>query len=679
MCGFVGIWKFDGQPVDVSALARATYTLRHRGPDDEGYYLYSAATGERQHCGGPDSDPRLTLAPLLEFANNRYQFAMGFRRLSILDLSPDGHQPMSTRDGRFCIVYNGEIYNYVELRKELEDVGYKFFSSTDTEVVLASYLQWGERCVERFNGMWAFAIWDSHKEALFLSRDRFGIKPLYYCWFGGKTLIFGSEIRAVLAASGTWMSPSPLRIAAYLALGKQPRELLEETFFEEIKALPPANCLVVMRGQIRKLFYWKIPDPLNTMSSADELIERYRGLLTDAVRRHLRADVPVGSCLSGGLDSTAITLLMNRLLNDGEEDGKLRRSVQKTFSAVYSFAGPWNETPFINAFLKRVPVQAHFVYPDHERLLQDFEELIWYHEQPFQSLSMFAQWCVMAEARKHGVKVLLDGQGGDEILAGYNPFPYAVRSALLCGKLREFFRLIASLRRQKYPALGWMVFNELWGAINQAAKKLLSVQPVPRRTLIQQLANRAGLKKHVTDLLLSRREEYVYPTSNTLHGTLQNWVRENLVSLLRYQDRNSMRWSIESRVPYLDQHLVEFLFGLNHGLWIGDGWTKWIHRLAFRDVLPPEIVWRRDKVGFEAPDQALIRANVGFFQEFFQNDTFRQYVDERRLTWIDDVLNSAPIRRKDLRLLWRIINLAAWLEIMPRRIGETRVVPALSF
>lgn len=675
MCGFVGIWRFDGQAVDVSALARATNTLRFRGPDDEGYYLCSVQNGDWCHCGGADSDPRLNLTPLSQFAGKRYQFGLGFRRLSILDLSPAGHQPMSSGDGRFWIAYNGEVYNYVELRQELEAEGYRFFSQTDTEVVLAAYRRWGERCVERLNGMWAFAIWDSKEQTLFLSRDRFGIKPLYYFWVEGTELIFASEIKAVLAARGTWMSPSPLRVAAYLALGKQPRESHGETFFDQIQALPPSNCLMVRGGRLQRLCYWTIPTPAKTTASSDQLIERYKSLLTDAVRRHLRSDVPVGSCLSGGLDSTAITLLMNRLLSDGKENGKPLALSQKTFSAVYPFPGPWDEQKFINAFLKGVTVDSHFAYPDHERLLHDFEELIWYQEQPFQSLSIFSQWCVMSEAHSQGTKVLLDGVGADAVLAGNNPFPDAIQSSLISGKWPHALRLGMSLCPGNYLAVGRIVLNAVHGAISYWVRKALGCEPVPRKRTILRWAQGACLAKEMTDLLLRKREEFAYSYPRSLHEILQNWVNGGLLILLRYLDRNSMRWSVGARLPFLDQTLVDFLFGLDHGLWLRDGWTKWIHRQALRDSLPAEIVWRRDKVGFEAPDQMLMRPNIGLFESFLRNDALRQYADDKSVDRIYSILNSESPSKKDVRLAWRMINLAAWLEIMPRQTENTKLLP----
>ena len=310
MCGILGIWRFDDKPVDLETLGRALTRLRHRGPDDEGYLLVNTKEGRLVSCGGPDTDPALSLPRLESFAGQSFDLAFGFRRLSIIDLSPAGHQPMSYADGRLWIVYNGEIYNHIELRAELRQFGYRFQSGADTEVILAAYQQWGQDCLAHFNGMWAFAIWDAQEKSLFLARDRFGVKPLHMVQQQGK-FAFASEIKALVGSSfsgahGVEFAPDEDAIHRYLAGGVLPSPQEGGTFFRGVQALPPAHWLRVAPDRSTRERFWSLPMPDPVARPADEVVPAYRDLLHSSIRLRLRSDVPVGTCLSGGVDSSSI-------------------------------------------------------------------------------------------------------------------------------------------------------------------------------------------------------------------------------------------------------------------------------------------------------------------------------------------------------------------------------------
>lgn len=327
MCGIFGIWKLDGEPVDLTSLHRATNAIRHRGPDDEGYLLVDTRAARAISCAGPDTERRLTVPHLDRFKSEHFDLAFGFRRLAILDLSPGGHQPMASHDGRFWIIFNGEIYNYQELRDELAQHQHKFETTSDTEVILAAYLQWGESCVEHFNGMFALAIWDTVAKKIFIARDRFGEKPFYYVYVPNRLFAFASEIKALWAAAVAARNMHEETLALFTEYGQV--EAGEQTIYENVFRLPQAHCLTLTPdGRLQKRRYWDIDPRVKIEDWSDErYVEHFRELLIRSVRLRLRADVPVGSSLSGGLDSSTVVGVINRLLPE--------TSVQKTFSARF--------------------------------------------------------------------------------------------------------------------------------------------------------------------------------------------------------------------------------------------------------------------------------------------------------------------------------------------------------
>jgi asparagine synthase (glutamine-hydrolysing) len=660
MCGIFGIWHTDGRQVDLHALRRAVTSVRHRGPDDEGYLLVDTRSGRTLLAGGENTRPELGLPPVEHFAGvigERFDFALGFRRLSILDLSAAGHQPMCSNDGRHWLVFNGEVYNYIELRHELESAGHTFTTGTDSEVILAAYRRWGPECLSRFNGMWALAIWDGEDRRLFLARDRFGVKPLYTVTSQPGTFAFSSEIKALVTSGVVPFRPRPDAVAGYVAEGRAPSHRRGETFFDGVQELPGGHYALVDHDGRRAKRYWWLPVDAAEEAPHERAVPEYRRLFTDSVRLRLRADVPVGTCLSGGLDSSSIVAVAGHLMQT-EHAVSLERlgEHQQTFSAVYHDEGRWNEREYIDRVLEHTGAAGNFVYPTFDRMVNDLDLLIWHQDEPFQSTSIFAQWCVMSLARELGVTVLLDGQGADEVLAGYGPYNVWLGHLIMAGKLMQAVREAREVRE----VAGTSTLPLLARAL---APQLPS--PVLRRirgARVSSAVSRSGLQSELAGLYESRQSASgeAYEDMRDLNEHLARLLLEDsLPNLLRYEDRNSMAFSIEARVPYLDYRLVEYVFKMAPHLRIHEGWTKWLHRAAFVDMLPPEVVWRRDKVGFETPEQLWFRAGKTQLLDLLSSGEGADYLN------LDQARREAPrlIDAGETAQVWRWINLVSWLRL----------------
>ncbi len=580
MCGIVGIWHLDGAAVGVDNLQRAADAIRHRGPDDEGFLLVDTRAARAVSCAGPDTDYRVALPALEKFKAEQFDLAFGFRRLAILDLSPGGHQPMSSPEGKFWIVFNGEIYNYQELRAELTAHGHEFKTTSDTEVILAAYQEWGEACVEHFNGMFALAIWNSVERKLFVARDRFGEKPFHYVYIPGRLFAFASEMKALWAMGVAGREVHEETLALFTQYGQV--EAGEQTIYEGIVRLPQAHCLTLSAaGQLQKRRYWDIDPRVKIEDWTDErCVERFRELLISSVSLRLRADVPVGSSLSGGLDSSTIVSAINRLLPES--------SVQKTFSARFDDPAR-DEGKWMDLVTQSNRVERHDVWPTAEKFFAELGDLFWHQEEPFSSTSVYAQWSVMRLARQNSVTVLLDGQGADEMLAGYHSYFNEITDDLLHsldlpGYLK-WRRDCLALHGVVPGGLGRVVRQKLPARLKRAVKK--------------------GLRES-SGWPQVEPADPVYPREFSKVSSLRkilwwNTTRQGLVELLRYADRNSMAHSREVRLPFLDHNLVEFVFALPDRFLVRGGWTKWILRSAFRDFLPAEISNRIDKLGYMPP------------------------------------------------------------------------------
>lgn len=633
MCGIAGIVRTDQQPVDQTILVQMAARLRHRGPDDEGFYV-QGSTG------------------------------LAFRRLAILDLSPAGHQPMCNQacaeqgQGALWLVFNGEIYNYRDLTAELSALGHRFQSHTDSEVVLHAYEQWGTNCVHRLSGMFAFALWDEREQRLFAARDRFGIKPFYY-HLDRNRLCFASEIKALFADPVTPNRVNDRRLYDYLVYGYL--DHTAETLFAEIQQLPPAHTLTFAQGRLTLHRYWDL-DPVADLGhlSDDQAIAEFRRLFFDSVRLHLQSDVPIGTCLSGGLDSSAIVCTVNRLLEAGGADQAGDEYVavgerQRTFTSCFDDAR-FDEREYAAQVVAQTGAQWFRAFPDPAQLFDLLPSLIWHQDEPFGSTSIVAQWYVMQAARQQGVTVMLDGQGGDEVLAGYHPFFSGLWASLLRrGDLAGLRRELRGFRDRHGPPPRIL----LTGALGLALPAVL-------RSQLQRWRGRTHPAWLGPDLAaqdypwLEPPTPFVDPLSSQMYGYLAS---VHLPSLLHYEDRNAMAFSIEARVPFLDHRLVEFAFALPHRLKLHQGETKWVLRRALADLLPPAIAQRQDKMGFVTPEAIWFRTILHQpVEDVFRSPSFRQrpyWRPEEALRLLQMHVTGASDHH---HLLWRWLNTELWLQ-----------------
>lgn len=661
MCAIAGL--ISRVPRVVPAIRGVAALLHHRGPDDEGYVLIGS---DGPIClGGKDTPPEVYRAdmPFRPVASLEQQpaetnawLALGHRRLSILDLSPLGHQPMSYRD-RYWIVYNGEVYNYLELRPELEAAGHQFHSRCDTEVILAAYAQWGKACFARFNGMWALAIYDAQQDELVLSRDRFGIKPLYYS--ATKDLFaFASEIKAFTCLPGWRPRVNGQATHDFLRSGLQDHS--RETMFADVFQLEPGCLAQINCAQGREStasppgagvtitrWYHLRPQPFG--GSFEEAAAQFRESLIDSVKLRLRADVPVGSCLSGGLDSSSIVCATHRLLR-----AQTHTCAHKTFSDG-SEIKRFDEREFIEKVVAVTGVEPHYVIPSWENLFKELDQVIWHQDEPFASTSIYAQWCVFKLAAGADIKVMLDVQGADESLCGYPNF----RRAFLSGLMRSGH--VATAWRESLAAHGTRsrALSGLWRAAVDAAI------PVAAQRLFRQFRrNRrpppwlapGALGATFPGPLAARFQHH----TSARDLSLELLSGAHLQMLLHWEDRNSMAHSIESRVPFLDYRLVEFVTGLPDRYKIRQSLTKAVLRESMSGLVPAEVLSRRDKMGFVTPEEVWVKQEG--------TDEFRRALHEalavvRGVTPAASALleNVVAGRRDYDSAIWRIICLGVWM------------------
>ncbi len=603
MCGIAGILDMRGRRLAESrpALECMLDLMEHRGPDDRG----SADFGE---------------------------FLVGHIRLAILDLSERGHQPMMLDGTRLSLSYNGEIYNFLELRDELKSLGATFVSNTDTEVILHAYNRWGLDCFTRFNGMWALALWDDRRKELILSRDRVGIKPLYWS-LDDDRLVFASELKAVAAYRSLTHTDLDLNlnpIWTYLDSGLVDGQ--EETFFKEIFRFKPGHTMVVRDGLIRGYRpFWDLPAAAlklrsdNNQKSEDQLAEELCALLDDAVQKHLRSDVPVGVCLSGGLDSSCVAGLASRRLPD-----------LKTFTTWFAEGDEWNELSHADLVNRTFDLRPHQREVSGARLLEKLDNLLWYLDEPTLAMGIYPHWHVMETASRE-VTVVLDGQGGDEIFAGYDFYAsHYLYGKLIEQNIKQYQRTLSGF----YRNYGLVRTNEL----GQEVKRLF----------LNNTANK---------------------TPKPFPGHLDNILYRELLSsrlpaLLRYEDRLSMAFSIESRVPLLDYRLIEFAFALPEEHKIGAGWSKHLFRRSMDGFLPKPITWRKDKKGFPTPFE--------IWAEGIHRESIRDHIaapDSRVKEIFGDqcverLLDNRGGRSGYYWQLWRLLSLEIWFRTYLPRLSE---------
>lgn len=610
MCGIAGIFNLDNLPVEQSILRSMINAMSHRGPDADGTFI----------CG---------------------DIGLGHKRLAIIDLSDSGIQPMSTVDEKLWIVFNGEIYNYRELRSELQQLGCIFKSETDTEVILWAYRQWGLKCLNRFNGMWSFAIWDTVKKELFCARDRFGVKPFHY-YFDGKTFVFASEIKALMRHPSIKRAPNCQVIYDFLIYGRVNHT--NETFYKDIKQLPAAHYCLVNREGVKIERHWDVPD-LEFSGSIEEAAEEFNRIFEDSIRLRFRSDVEVASCLSGGLDSSSIVCAADRLIKAGEVKTENRLN---TFSLAFDFP-QFDERKWIGIVKNNADVDNYVVIPAEEDLVRHLSDLIHVQEEPFGSTSIFGQYMVMKLINEHGIKVTLDGQGADEIMAGYLAYADSYFADLYLSGDSDRLNQQVKVYCQKHGLSPEIAADR--------ARRLAETRKFGR--FIE--SNSKYLQKN-----FAQRYHHEISLPMKFGSFLQNHLHQDLTStqlpaLLRYEDRNSMAFSIESRVPFLDYRLVEFVFSLPAEMKMRDSVTKLILRKAMHGILPPEIENRQDKMGFVTPESVWFRNGLRqTFERLFNSQEIasRGIFDISRIQeeWEDYKVG----RRNDSFLIWRIASVELW-------------------
>lgn len=581
MCGIAGIISLNKQAITKRKLEKMALALSHRGPDGDGYFI-----------------------------NDENTVGFAHKRLSIIDLSANAAQPFSYL--HYTITYNGEIYNYVELKNFLSQKGYNFFTQSDTEVIVAAYDFWGKDCLQQFDGMFAFAIYSHQQKNIFAARDAFGEKPFYYCITKENNcdvFYFASEIKAIVAASiGKQINNTNL--LNYLTLGytSNPSDS-SETFYSNIKNLPPGYYIEISNNK-HQTSSWKADKPVITyhqQKTLEETIEKFSNLLNSSVSKRLRSDVAIGTSLSGGLDSSAIVAIINQL----SEKGNYK---PQAFTASFPQFDK-DETSYSKVVAEYLNIQQYFITPNASDLSNEFSKLMFHQEEPIQSASVFTQYMVYKLARENGIKVLLDGQGADEILAGYTKYSNWFLQELLRTNLLLFKKEKALLKAND--------FLQSWNIKNYAAAFLptLTAKKLQEKATHQQLTNNYINK----DFLHQNIKLLQKPTIKSLQDILNyNTNSFGLNDLLRFADRNSMANSCEVRLPFLNKDLVDFVSSLPATYKIRDGFTKWILRESIKNQLPKEIVWRKGKIGYEPPQYL-----------WMQNEAIITLIKEARLKLVN--------------------------------------------
>jgi asparagine synthase (glutamine-hydrolysing) len=601
MCGIAGIIDTNGAVPEIDLLRQMGSILSHRGPDGHGTY------------SGPG-------------------VGLSHRRLSIIDLSTDGHQPMSNGDGTVWLVYNGEIYNYRELTVELEHLGHRFRTRSDTEVIIHAYQEWGSACVDHFNGMFAFALWDERKKRFFAARDRLGIKPFYY-FFDGRRLVFGSEIKALLVDPAVTVRPDEETIRKYLIFGNS---IGETTWYQGVNKLPPGHKLELYEGTLQVQEYWDVKFQLDYSRKEELFVDELRELLTDSVHLQLRSDVPVGAHLSGGVDSSTVVALAARELNN-----------LHTFSSAYAEGPAYDERHYIDIVSQQFGTRHHVVLPSAEDLPRLLPMLIWHMDEPVIGAAILPMYRVSEMVQRQGIKVVNGGQGADESFGGYPP--YFVHAA---------YNLINSFKgRQRGP---WSELGRLpqyfskGGAFSRFSARLNFGSGTPAW-----IRNVKTIRNESLDYteLMKQKMPGLQPFELASYLDLKHY----LPGLLQQEDRMSMAWSIESRVPLLDHRIIELAARMPSWMKVRRGWSKSVLRNAARGITPNAILDRKDKKGYPVPIARWFREDLANYLRSTLLDSqlhSGSLIDQYELRKVVEQHQSGQADHSGI--LWRALTTEIW-------------------
>ena len=601
MCGIVG----SVGSLDLSRFKNSLDSIKHRGPDNEGVYFYDL---QKKYVVGEND--------LL--TDNSY-VAFGHRRLSIIDLADTAHQPM-TRDN-YILIFNGEIYNYKEIRSELLEKGYEFETESDSEVLLAAYIYWGKHCVSKFNGMWAFCIFDKLNQEFFISRDRIGVKPLYY-YLDDENFYFASEIKALLEFNISRVA-NKKEILKFLIYGAQ--ENTENTTFNNIFRFPAGyNAVFCLKKNKLKLEkYFELEDHnVESNKTEDELIESIKMVVDDSVNLRLRSDVEIGMALSGGVDSNIVVNLSNT-----------KSPGISTFSSIYTEDVSINETDNIKITVEKLKLNSNFTTVNKNDIFDDIENIVWHQDEPFDTLGILAQNKVYELMNSKGVKVSLDGQGADEIYSGYPTYDSVF--------LRE--NLTNILMYKYFIKSGFFTMNNL---------KLLTLSFFPN------IFEKLYFKKRANELFSNNikfipSEKKGFTFFKNLNKKLIYDTKEGLPVLLRYVDRNSMQFSVESRGVFLDYKVIKNALQIPSKFKMKNGFSKYILRKTFSNVVAKQIIWDKKKLGFPVPQRSWMEdREVALL--------FEDYVKNSKLI-VSLGIDKTP--KRDSSAYWRLVNIAIWEKV----------------
>lgn len=628
MCGIAGYIDKSGKyRPEKKLVKKMTDVMIHRGPDAEGQWI-------DEHI------------------------ALGHRRLSIIDLDAKSNQPLISHDGKYVITFNGEIYNYIELKRELERKRCVFSTDSDTEVVIEAYRAYGKECFNQFNGMWSLALYDIEKQKVILSRDRFGIKPAYTV-DNEDVFVFASEIKAVLAAFPEENIPNEACIYRYLSQSVN-EDTDEKCFYKNIKIFPAAHYMIYdLQNHTREYkSYWEVNEQLfyEKWIRGKNPIKTFRKLFESAVELRLRADVEVGACLSGGLDSSAIV---------GCASKKFEREMH-TFSSIYTDK-ECNEESYIRKVNERWNTIPHYIKPDdyEENFTKYIEDLTYHHDQPTGGASLYSQYMVMKEV-KGKVKVILDGQGADELFAGYIPYySYYIDDLLSRNTFRakcKAIKMLVIIKKEWPDVIGAVSTDTIVRLVGLKNSFLFQ-----NEKKIKDLKVKRSAKMFTDDFMAKVHDDYqkkeIQCSSNLNTRLCNDVLNKSIPALLHNEDGNSMAFSIESRVPFLDYRIVEFAIALDGKYKIRNQWTKWIIRKACRDYLPKEIVKRKNKMGFPAPFARWLREGSSreelkrIIYEFGERNIVpKETIDQLYRAHVDGEADYSDI-------LFRIYNIELWFRI----------------
>lgn len=623
MCGIVGfVRKKHFEIDDLTVIEAMTNSLIHRGPNDSG-------------------------TKLIKNDNLELNIAIGHRRLSIIDLSSNAHQPMNDENENFFIVFNGEIYNYIELKNELINIGHIFKSDSDTEVVLKAYEEWGMQCFKRFNGMWSLAIYDKKKECMVLSRDRFGKKPLFY-YKTSEIFIFASEIKAILKFPDIDKKPNYKKVFRYISGSYRYVDCDNESFFRDIYHIPKSSYVIISGNmQINNYMYWDLLENTSkNFISENDAIDSFRELLIDSVRLRLRSDVPVGCMLSGGMDSTSITSIAYKILN----------TQIITFSGITGDQkGIYDESEYIDEVVRETKAEHHYIKPEPSDLFTTLTEMLSFHDEPVCTVTWYALYLIAKKIKDEGVPVVLNGHGGDELLAGYwYHYPEFFYDLEKDGEFSCFNSEISQWQQNHGRNISEFTkakefIKSFYFDGKQENSKYQDYSFCFSLDFIKTFKNEKSF------LTPYDKKSYL---SRVLYNEL---MHETVPASLRAEDRNTMANSIESRSPMLDYRLTEFCFSLPNNFKIRDGIGKWILRESMKGILPEKVRTRKDKAGFLSPaDRWFRNENREQIRELINSEDVK-LMDIFDIEQLNSIFNEHLLGGKNHQMfLWQFINFVLW-------------------